>query len=79
MAGGVNAAAVSDAHIAARNSKQMLSKLLRIKRRALARAEVPGLADDARDMFTSLVYMYGLMVALPNVNAAPINEHMYDQ
>ena len=54
----------------------MLSKLLRIKRRALARAEVPGLADDARDMFTSLVSMYGLMVALPNVNAAPIDEHM---
>ena len=76
MADGVNAATVSDAHIAARNSKQMLGKLLRINRGALARAEVPGLADDARDMFTSLVSMYGLMVALPNVNAAPIDEHM---
>ena len=76
MADGVNAAAISDAHIATRNSKQMLSKLLRIKRRALARAEVSGVADDARDMVTSLVPGYGLMVALPNVNAAPIDEHM---
>ena len=76
MADGVNAAAISDAHIATRNSKQMLGKLLRIKRRALARAEVSGVADDARDMVTSLVSGYGLMVALPNVNAAPIDEHM---
>ena len=76
MADGVNAAAVSDDHIATRNSKQMLSKLLRIKSRALARAEVSGLADDARDMVTSLVSVYGLMEALPNVNAALIDEHM---
>ena len=76
MADGVNAAAISDAHIATRNSKQMLGKLLRIKRRALARAEVSGVADDARDMVKSLVSVYCLMVALPNVNAAPIDEHM---
>ena len=57
----------------------MLSKLLSIKRRALARAAVAGLADNAQDMLTSLVSMYDLMVALPNVNAAPINEHTYDQ
>ena len=75
MADSVNAAATSDAHIATRNSKQMLSKLLRIKRRALARAEVAGLADDARDMLTFLVFMHVLMVALPNVNAARIDEH----
>ena len=79
MAVGVNAAAISDAHIATRNSKQMLGKLLRIKRGALARDEVSGGADDARDMLTSLVSVYGLMVALPNVNAAPMNEHTYDQ
>ena len=79
MADGVNAAVVSDAHLAARTSKQMLSKLLRIKRMALARAAVAGLADDAQDMLTSLVSMYDLMVALPNVNAAPMNEHTYDQ
>ena len=79
MFDGVNAAVVSDAHLAARNSKQMLRKLLRIKRGALARAAVAGLADDAQDMLTSLVSMYDLMVALPNVNAAPIDEHMYDQ
>ena len=79
MADGVNAVGGSDARIAARDSKQMLSKLLRIKRGALARAAVAGLADDAQDMLTSLVSMCDPMVALPNVNAAPINEHTYDQ
>ena len=57
----------------------MLGKLLSIKRVALAKAAVAGLADDAQDMLTSLVSMYDLMVALPNVNAAPIHEHAYDQ
>ena len=75
MADGVNAVGVSDARIAARDSKQMLGKLLRIKRGALARADVAGLADDARDVLTSLVFMYDLIVALPNVNAAWIDEH----
>ena len=55
------------------------SQLLNTQRGALARAAVAGLADDAQDMLTSLVSMYDLMVALPNVNAAPINKHMYDQ
>ena len=54
----------------------MLGKLLSVKRMALAKAAVAGLADDAQDMLTSLVSMYDLMVALPNVNAAPIDEHM---
>ena len=58
---------------------RMLGKLLSVKRVALAKAAVAGLADDAQDMLTSLVSMYDLMVALPNVNAAPINEHTYDQ
>ena len=49
------------------------------KKMALAKAAVAGLADDAQDMLTSLVSMYDLMVALPNVNAAPMNEHTYDQ
>ena len=57
----------------------MIGKLLSVKRMALVKAAVAGLADDAQDMLTSLVSMYDLMVALPNVNAAPINEHMYDQ
>ena len=58
---------------------RMLGKLLSVKRVALAKAAIAGLADDAQDMLTSLVSMYDLMVALPNVNAAPMNEHTYDQ
>ena len=54
----------------------MLGKLLRIKRGLLARAEVAGLADDARAMLTSLVFMCDLIVALPNVNAAWNDEHV---
>ena len=57
----------------------MLGKLLGITKVALAKAAIAGLADDAQDMLTSLVSMYDLMVALPNVNAALIDEHMYDQ
>ena len=53
----------------------MLGKLLRIKNGALARAAVAGLADDAQDMLTSLVSMNDLMMALPNVNAAPVDQH----
>ena len=59
--------------------KQMLCKLPSIQRGALAWAAVAGLAGDAQDMLTSLVPMCDPMVALPNVNAAPIDEHMYDQ
>ena len=57
----------------------MIGKLLTVKRMALVKAAVAGLADDAQDMLTSLVSMYDLMVALPKVNAAPMNEHTYDQ
>ena len=57
----------------------MLGKLLSVKRVKLAKAAVAGLADDAQDMLTSLVSMYDLMVAVSNVNAAPMNEHTYDQ
>ena len=57
----------------------MLGKLLSVKRMALDKAAVAGLADDAQDMLTSWVSMYDLMVALPNVNAAPMIEHAYDQ
>ena len=57
----------------------MLGKLLTVKRMALIKAAIAGLADDAQDMLTSLVFMYDLMVVLPNVNAAPMNEHTYDQ
>ena len=57
----------------------MIGKLLTVKRMALVKAAVAGLADDAQDMLTSLVSMYDLMVALPNANAAPMNEHTYDQ
>ena len=57
----------------------MLRKLLSVKRMALVKAAVAGLADDARDMLTSLISMYDLMVALPNVNAASVNDHTYDQ
>ena len=57
----------------------MIDKLLSVKRMALVKAAVAGLADDAQDMLTALVSMYDLMVALSNVNAAPMNEHTYDQ
>ena len=57
----------------------MLGKLLSVKRMALVKAAVAGLADDAQDMLTSLVSMYEIMVALSNVNAAPMNEQTYDQ
>ena len=57
----------------------MLRKLLSVKRMALVKAAVAGLADDAQDMLTSLISMYDLMVALPNVNAASANDHTYDQ
>ena len=57
----------------------MIGKLLSVKRMALVKAAIAGLADDAQDMLTTLVSMYDLMVALSNVNAAPMNEHTYDQ
>ena len=57
----------------------MIGKLLSVKRMALVKAAVAGLADDAQDMLTALVSMYDLMVALSNVNAAPMNEHTYGQ
>ena len=57
----------------------MIGKLLTVKRMALVKAAIAGLADDAQDMLTSLISMYDLMVAVSNVNAAPMNEHTYDQ
>ena len=57
----------------------MLGKLVRVKKMTLAKAAIAGLADDAQDMLTSFVSMYDLMVALPNVNAAPMIDHAYDQ
>ena len=57
----------------------MIGKLLSVKRMALVKAAVAGLADDAQDMLTSLISMNDLMVAVSNVNAAPMNEHTYDQ
>ena len=57
----------------------MIGKLLSVKRIALVKAAVAGLADDAQDMLTSLISMCDLMVAVSNVNGAPINEHTYDQ
>ena len=58
---------------------RMPGTLLSVNGVALAKAADAGLADDAQNMLTSLVSMYDLVVALPNVNAAPTNEHTYDQ
>ena len=57
----------------------MIGKLLSVKRMALVKAAVAGLVDDAQDMLTSLISMYDLMVAVSNVNGAPMNERTYDQ
>ena len=57
----------------------MIGKPLSVKRMALVKAAVAGLADDAQDMLTSLISMCDLMVAVSNVNAAPMNEQTYDQ
>ena len=57
----------------------MIGKLLSVKRMALVKTAVAGLADDAQDMLTSLISICDPMVAVSIVNAAPMNEHTYDQ